>query len=137
MAFRILVCGGRAYNNAEGLRRSLDCYAVEHADLELICGFDPDGDRFQGADQLAFEWAIDRGIPAFPFPAPWKKHGRGAGPMRNSRMLRYGRPHIVIAFPGGAGTADMLAKAARACVEIDEFTELASSARLATPALPS
>ena len=45
-------------------------------------------------------------------PADWKQYGRGAGPIRNREMLQYSEPDIVVAFPGGAGTADMI-RAAR------------------------
>lgn len=31
-----------------------------------------------------------------------------AGPIRNRRMLEQGKPDLVVAFPGGAGTANMV-----------------------------
>ena len=37
-----------------------------------------------------------------------EKHGNAAGPIRNQRMLDHGKPDIVVAFPGGSGTADMV-----------------------------
>lgn len=38
------------------------------------------------------------------------KKVRLQGPMRNQRMLDEARPQVVIAFPGGSGTADMVDK---------------------------
>jgi hypothetical protein len=92
--------------------------------FSLITGYDPDWSKFQGADQLAFEWALGNGHPAFPFPAPWKIYGRRAGPLRNSRMLGWGRPSMVVAFPGGDGTADMVAQAKKAGVFVREIASL-------------
>jgi len=104
---RLLVCGGRAYGDAGALAWELNRWAVQHDNLVVICGYDPDDERFQGADQLAFEWARAHGVPVFPFPAPWRKFGRSAGPRRNRRMRDWGCPEKVVAFPGGRGTADM------------------------------
>jgi hypothetical protein len=39
-------------------------------------------------------------------PADGKKHGRAAGPIRNQKMPEE-KPELVVAFPGGRGTADM------------------------------
>jgi hypothetical protein len=52
--------------------------------------------------------------------ADWKRFGRAAGPMRNERMLKEGRPDLVIAFPGRTGTAGMKALAREAGVMIIE-----------------
>ena len=72
-----------------------------------------------GADASAKLWAKHRGIPGVMCVADWKAHGKKAGPVRNARMLNYG-PHVVIHFPGGAGTADMVKRAQDAGVETIE-----------------
>lgn len=41
-----------------------------------------------------------------------------AGPDRNQRMIDEGRPGLVIAFPGGDGTADMIHRAQEAGIEV-------------------
>ncbi len=51
-------------------------------------------------------------------PAEWSKYGRRAGPIRNKQMLDVGKPHLVVAFPGGAGTANMVKQAKAAGVPI-------------------
>lgn len=79
-----------------------------------------------GADQIAVHWCRIRRVPCAVVEAYWKAWGndRGeidktAGPKRNSAMLLL-NPTLVIAFPGGRGTADMVAKARRAGVEVME-----------------
>jgi hypothetical protein len=77
-----------------------------------------------GADRLAREWSrmVAKGGPDVEtFEADWENHGSFAGPMRNARMLAEGRPDVVVAFPGGRGTADMVKKARRAGVEVIEI----------------
>jgi len=39
-----------------------------------------------------------------------------AGPIRNQWMLKYGKPDLVLALPGGAGTASMIDLASKAGV---------------------
>jgi hypothetical protein len=72
----------------------------------------------RGADTLAAQWAADRGIPAEVYMADWQGQGRKAGPIRNQRMLDEGRPDLVAAFPGGKGTAGMMALARKAGVPV-------------------
>jgi hypothetical protein len=42
----------------------------------------------------------------------------GAGPIRNQRMLVEGKPDLVVAFPGGKGTAGMVTLARNAGVDV-------------------
>ena len=72
----------------------------------------------RGADTLGIEWAEARGMEVARFPADWETHGRAAGPIRNQQMLDDGKPDLVIAFPGGRGTADMVRRARAAGVEL-------------------
>jgi hypothetical protein len=65
----------------------------------------------RGADRCAKGWAYTRKIRLLPFPADWVGGGSGAGPRRNLKMLCEGRPDVVVAFPGGRGTRDMVQKA--------------------------
>lgn len=117
-ASRALVCGGRDYRDGEHLWNFLDGAGITF----LIVGYDPNDKRFQGADQLAYEWAQMRGIPGRCFPAEWGKYRKAAGPIRNQKMIDRGKPEVVYAAPGGVGTADMKAKAKAACIEVIETT---------------
>lgn len=89
--------------------------------IEIIEGgqrFYKDGRIVAGADYWAWCWAQETGSVCHTFFAKWNAEGVRAGPIRNSRMLSEGRPDICAPFPGGAGTADMVAKATRAGVQI-------------------
>jgi hypothetical protein len=61
-----------------------------------------------GADQMADVWGNRMAIDVVPCPADWQRHGKSAGPIRNFDMLKDHKPRRVIAFPGGAGTEDMI-----------------------------
>jgi 2-keto-3-deoxy-L-rhamnonate aldolase RhmA len=72
-----------------------------------------------GADALAREWAVDRQIQEIVTEyADWERHGKAAGPLRNQRMLDVWHPDVVVAFPGGRGTASMVRLAQRANVPV-------------------
>lgn len=75
----------------------------------------------RGADQLAHEWAYGSGVPNDRYPADWDAFGNFAGPKRNKAMLDEGNPDLVIAFPGGAGTRNMIRQARKAGVEVVEI----------------
>lgn len=67
---------------------------------------------------MAAGCARDRGIPETAYPADWRRDGKSAGYRRNRRMLSEGRPDLVIAFPGGPGTAHMVEIAEKAGVPV-------------------
>lgn len=102
---RLLVCGGRHYSDRRRVWAMLDRLNAKHGIEVVIEGRCP----FGGADLHAQAWAEARGVENLGFPMI----GR-AGPARNTRMLEEGRPTHCIAFPGGAGTADMTRKATAA-----------------------
>ena len=103
---RVLVCGGRHYEDAGFLYQTLDAIHTPTSGgiTQIIAG------GASGADSLAAAWAVDRSLPCKIFHAKWQEHGRAAGPIRNQQMLDEGRPDLVVAFPGGRGTADMVRK---------------------------
>jgi len=111
---RLLVCGGRAFADWAWLSAVLDKgHAKRPVTLVLHGGA-------HGADNLAGQWAKLREIPCLTFPANWAKHGPAAGPIRNQQMLVDGSPDYVVAFPGGAGTADMCRRARAAGLPVFE-----------------
>ena len=69
----------------------------------------------QGADTMAGRWVREMNsmrnhdpvITEIEEPARWNLHGKAAGPIRNKLMLDKHKPDIVLAFPGGKGTASM------------------------------
>lgn len=109
---RLLACGGRQFADWQVLCEVLDGIHAGGRVSVLIHG------NAKGADQLARDWAILRGVPVLAFPADWKTHGKAAGPIRNQQMLNEGRPDYVVAFPGGNGTADMIRRSELARVPV-------------------
>lgn len=105
---RVLVCGGRDYNDWDVFCNVLDHFQPD----EIISGM------ARGADTLAVTYASRFKIPLLAFPANWDAHGRSAGPIRNQQMLDEGKPDLVVAFPGGRGTADMVRRARKAGVAV-------------------
>ena len=110
---KILVCGGRDYSNYAVVKSVLD----EIAPLLIIDGV------ARGADSLGNRYATKNTIPNMRFPANWGNLGNAAGPIRNSWMLQFGMPDLVIAFPGGTGTADMVKQANVCGIEVKLITE--------------
>jgi len=111
---RVLACGGRTFRDARVVRRTLDKI---HAGTPITCLIDGGAN---GADTLAFVWAGDHQIERLTFEADWDRYGKAAGPIRNQRMLREGAPDLVVAFPGGVGTAHMVSIAREAGVRVIE-----------------
>ena len=111
---KVLVCGGRDYIKREALFLVLDRLHAERPIAQVIHG------AARGADSLAGEWARARGVEEKAFPAEWQRYGRSAGSRRNHRMLYEGKPDLVVAFPGGRGTADMKDRATAGGVEVEE-----------------
>lgn len=115
-----IVCGGRDYHLTPADRDIMDALPI----TMVFHGAAP------GADTGAAEWAASQDeswpgpVEVRPFPANWRLYKKQAGPIRNAAMLRAaqeeakarGQILIVVAFPGGRGTADMLRKARSAFV---------------------
>ena len=80
----------------------------------------------RGADAAIGRAAQQLGWSALVMPAQWQLHGRAAGPIRNralleqavARAVAHSSPScltsvLVVAFPGGAGTASLVREARR------------------------
>lgn len=121
---RVLVTGGRDYTEKEPIWLALDYLHDRAAHLTLIQG------GANGADEQARKWSWGReGVSLVTVPANWRKHGKSAGPLRNRAMLEQCKPQLVLAFPGGKGTASMVRIARAAGVPVVMVHSLASLAR--------
>jgi hypothetical protein len=109
---RVLVCGGRRFSDRRAVRVCLG--GLIPKPTHIIEG------GSHGADQLAHDWAMANEISCTTYNADWGKHGRAAGPIRNQQMIEEGKPDLVVAFPGGTGTADMVRRAKAAGVPVIE-----------------
>lgn len=115
---RVLVCGGRDYKDRDHMFSVLD---LMHAKKKITCLIEGNA---LGADQMAGDWARSRRIKDHEtYPADWKAHGLAAGPVRNRLMLKEGKPDLVVAFPGGRGTAHMVSIAREAGINVVEIEE--------------
>lgn len=142
---RILVCGGRNFGNLSALVAD----SVSRAQVEKEYNFilrsldklaqddwpksEPDqygnwlprvtiiSGGASGVDSVAIDWAVVNWCPFEEFKANWKRHGMGAGPIRNQMMLARGKPDLCIAFPGGRGTADMMRRVRIANIKVIEI----------------
>lgn len=108
----VLVCGGRDYHDKEHVYAVLDGLMERDGIDAVIHG------GATGADMLATLWAVERNVTGIAFPADWDKYGKAAGPIRNQEMLDKGSPDMLLAFPGGRGTNDMMGRAERAGVPV-------------------
>lgn len=128
---RVLVCGGRAYRNRRRVYDELDGLDKKKPIALIIEG------GATGADMLARQWAEHYHTAVVSFPADWQRHARMygtcpdcgapatrtgycrlAGFIRNQQMLAEGKPNLVVAFPGGNGTTDMVRRARRAAIPV-------------------
>lgn len=123
---RILVCGGRDFNDWNLLRSTLynicderdwnspsDDHGNYLPDVVIIAG------GAKGADDLADQWAVVNWTGLEVYKADWKKYGRRAGPIRNQQMLDEGKPDLVVAFPTptSTGTWDMVRRSQKNKIE--------------------
>jgi hypothetical protein len=100
--FRLIVAGGRDFNDAELLDEWVSRAIPRMTKPEIVCGM------ANGADTLGEVWALDRGHWVKYFPAYWDKHGKKAGYLRNEEMAKYA--DALLAFWDGKskGTKHMI-----------------------------
>lgn len=100
---KTIIAGGRDYNlkalHYQQLKELLKMIPI----TEVVSG------GAAGVDYLGELWAVRNKIPLRRFPADWAAYGRAAGPERNAQMAAYA--DVLIAFPGGSGTNNMVRQA--------------------------
>lgn len=106
----------------------------------------------RGADAAIARAAHQLGWSVLVMPAEWRRHGRAAGPIRNRELLELAvaraEAHtspgvstsvLVVAFPGGPGTASLVQQARRLAsrspvpISVVEVSEASSAWAAATP----
>lgn len=107
----VLICGGRFFTDWELLCTRMDMLHHQHGPFtRVVHGKCPLG----GADILGGQWGEVNGIPVDEYPI---EPGEG-GFRRNGRMLKASGPDLVVGFPGGNGTLDMVRRALEAGVQV-------------------
>lgn len=102
MAVRLLVFGGRYFDDAPLVHHLLDRFAQRYGKPDVVMH---GGAR--GADRIGAIWATHNRTDVQCFTADWRRFKQRAGPERNARMMAEGRPTHAIGFPGGKGSEDM------------------------------
>ena len=109
---RLAVTGGRKYQDYYNVQRTMRKIAAKF-DLVIIHGDCP-----TGADHWAKIYCDLTETPQEPYPAKWKTQGDAAGFARNQWMVENANIQLCIAFPGGPGTADMVARCSAAGIPV-------------------
>lgn len=114
---RVLVCGDRNWPRYSVIRKRLEKLPE---DTIIVHGC------ARGADRIAGAVAKELGFKVEKFPADWKHYGKAAGPIRNKKMLKEGKPDLVLAFhsnlSASRGTKHMVTIARKAGVEVEVIT---------------
>ena len=98
---KVIICGGRDFRDYEYVFSVLDGLHVSNKFTHVIHG------GANGVDLFAGDWAMKNGVQEVRCNANWEKYGRSAGFQRNLAMALL-KPDLVVAFPGGKGTAMMV-----------------------------
>lgn len=107
--FRLIIAGGRDFNDYETLKNYVDFKLSRTEDeIQIISG----GAR--GADTLGERYAAERGFSLRRFPADWERYGKSAGGRRNKEMAQ--NADALIAYWDGfsRGTKNMIDEATAA-----------------------
>lgn len=101
--FRLIIAGGRDFDNYEALKKSADfMLSKKKCEIEIVCGM------ARGADTLGEKYAKERGYKVNYYPAEWKKYKNRAGMIRNEKMAQ--NADALLAFWDGSshGTKNMI-----------------------------
>ena len=110
-----IICGGRDFSDSAMFDDAMsEIMQLRGCPSRIVEG------GANGADKLAFYWATRMAVPVVELYADWDTHGRAAGPIRNQKMLDDHHPKALVAFPGGKGTTDMIARARKAGIDVIE-----------------
>jgi len=86
---KILICGGRNFNDYKMLEETINMHIEVNKifflndNVEIVSGC------ALGADQLAIKFANKHCLLVKKFPANWDKFGKSAGYIRNKEMAQY------------------------------------------------
>ena len=104
--FKLVVAGGRLFNDYKTLSKYLDymlCKKVETHNIVIVCG------EAKGADALGKEYAIERGYRVISMPADWDLYGKSAGYRRNEAMAACSDATVAFWDGESKGTSHMIA----------------------------
>ena len=117
---RVIVTGGRNYQDRDHVFKVLSTIHNRTPIAVLVHG------GATGADSLADLWAKANGVARESHVVTkedWNRLGRRAGPLRNQKMAELGAD-LLVPFPGGSGTADMIRQAKANGIKVYKEVEL-------------
>jgi predicted GTPase len=103
-SFRIIIAGGRDFDNYEVLKKTLDhllSKIVDTHEIIIVSG------AARGADKLGEKYANERGFKIDSHPANWDL-GKGAGFIRNSQMAEAADACVIFWDGVSSGSAHMV-----------------------------
>lgn len=103
--FKLIVAGGRDFNDYALLSKELMRVAIDHYDdkaVSIVSGMT------NGADSLAVDFAREHDVELYAFPADWDTHGKRAGILRNEKMGRFADGLLAFWDGQSRGTAHMI-----------------------------
>ena len=111
-----IICGGRNFLAKDIFTSAMsDLIRLRGVPAKIIQG------GANGADSMAREWAQKKAVDCCTVFADWEKHGKAAGPIRNQEMLDRHKPTLIVAFPGGRGTDDMIRRGRKSGIDVAEI----------------
>lgn len=103
--YKLIVAGGRDFNDANLLSQTLMGLATEAGDeiqISIVSGM------ARGADMLGFQFAQQHQVQCHRFPADWNQHGKAAGFIRNKQMGDFADGLLAFWDGKSRGTAQMI-----------------------------
>jgi hypothetical protein len=101
---RVAVCGGKDFLAQNLISAVLNNLHREEYISEVLVG------KCRGVDELVASWAIRTGIPVTYYESDWLSFGAEADDVRNQALVAE-QPYVIVLFPGGKRTANLLQKA--------------------------
>lgn len=100
--FKVIVAGGRDYDDYETLKSKLDKLLQNKKDVQIVTG------KARGADSLGEKYALEKSYSIAEFPVDWDSYGKSAGYRRNAEMADYADACVCFWDGASKGTKHMI-----------------------------
>lgn len=111
--FKVIVAGGRDFNDYELLKQTLDHILQKRLpDVEIVSG------AAKGADSLGEKYAKENNLSLHRKPADWDAYGKSAGYRRNVEMADYADACVCFWDGKSKGTKHMIDLAEKKGIQV-------------------
>ena len=100
--YRLVVAGSRDFDDYTLLTAELDKLLAGKTNITIVSG------TARGADRLGERYAAEHNLRIERFPAEWEKYHKGAGPIRNAKMVQSADAVIVFWDNESSGTKNII-----------------------------